>query len=476
LYSAKHPYNRSEGRGERGGALIYVLGVIAALGLLFSVLIQWNQGDLELYGKARINSQQKGIALGGLSYGQAYLSQWKDSRNQERNIDYTGNLGPIEIPQSDSQKSFPASFSLSILPQGLYSYVQSTGSIEALQKQSGVKISHRLGGLVGQTFEGNAFPVLVLKNQQGGVAVGGTGSIEGDILLLKGTVQKATNPKVQYRGTTPHRGSVLNNRSSLWESTEISYDKADKWVQQREQMYRANTLIISAQTPFIIQTEDEVTLLQDTGKSIRNTLFRSPPNETLHISGGIYYNCEFLGDNIQITGNPTFHNSIMYASQNLTISGSPILNGQFMARDSLSIDIVESTPSSKAPPTFYLHGKNEYSLLSLSRFSGSGIFIFRNMYKTQSPQHISTQTHVRIDSEASITGLVSVAGNVDLRGNITGSLLCDNFSFYKDNTLFTGHLYQGSIQPLPKDILFHIPLLFSKGGPVKFMYQEELVQ
>ncbi len=438
---------------NQGSALGYVLGIIAVLGLLLSIYWKSVKFNNNLAQQEQDIIQARLASESGLDYVLKKLSG-----SEAEHLEF----------QTDKLKYWlqdqKLSFTTSVQPYGLFTQATVTGEL-----RKGDRVINKCErALIGQNLNLQDLPALALTNKEGQMVLAGKASVIGPILLWRGGVQKAIGAPLYWHGTIAHSGPVWDSNSTVWKKIEVSMAKAKTWVERQEIYWERLRFDNDADfDSFKITdrcTPSSLILIDSTWENIR---WISADTVTI-ATGARIRNCKILANFIRIEGNASFKNSIVYALRNMNIIGAPQLQGQFIARDSLKINI---SSTQEHYPTFYVHGrvlaKSEkdslyWGTMSIKQYQGQGVFLVNISEKPKYNQDIQIEVAAKTD----IQGLIYTPGLVKMEGHLQGSLICQNLKFEEQGTIWFGHLKDAQLHAATTSQTIPVPLIFENLQPL----------
>ncbi len=437
---------------SRGAALIYVLGVMAVLGILMSLVWRTIRQNDALVAMDRWDVQARLLATSGLDYA---LS--KIGKGSKQDLSYATDHLVYQLEDPD------LAFALVVHTYGLFARAQSTGKTRLPSPGR----SKNKFALLGQTLDLAGLPAIGLFNHEGNLVLAGQANVTGKVLLWKGDVRKSNDFKVRWTGSSGHQGAVEDSASKLWEKIRPDFSRAEAWQEKQETCLASHsfegdddyTLGTQHDLPYVdsaIIVDTILTECRIMGSSVR-------VSEGAHLR-----HCKILAQNIRIERNAELEDVLVYASHNLVLQGETHLNGgQFQARDSLTITL--SSPLENAPVflnygRWYHRGEKDSAYIGaliLNQVQGEGIFLSAIVDK---PGNDSKERLI-VQAKTDLTGLLYTGGLARMEGTLHGTLLCENLNFEFQGTIYRGHLQNAQLTGFEASKFFFAPLLFPGWPP-----------
>ncbi len=453
LQVGAYPHSKKRrGAGEKGAALVYVLGLLLVTGILVS--ITW-----------RLVRQNEGLAVREMQLSQARLLSHSGVDHALFKINES--IGKSDFNYSVSDLNFRIDgdrlgFLLDVIPLGLFLQAYAQGKVKygtetsALIAKQSVRIE--------QLLDLGDFPAVGLLNREGNLVLAGTSEIHGSVMLWRGEVRKATSEKIRWQNGVGHIGPVWDSTSVIWDNMEADFTRVHSWMEVQDALIQDDILVSERKgLPFWRAphgTELTDTLLEN------HTIVGS--GLLLIGSGARLLNCTILAKEVEIKGNAQIENGLVYSSRNMRIREEASLKGQFLARDSLVLDL--GVPQN-GYPVFYVHGRPSVGEetdsiyigeLYARNYQGEGIF----MHASWEIPDYNSDVRIRVDSAVFLHGLIFTPGFVQLEGSVEGSVICQNFRFQHSGTIWFGHLknvkIKSSLSSIPVPVVF--PGLKAEAG------------
>ena len=377
---------------NRGSALVIVLSVLAILGILISVSLQFTGDAL----KFAIRSQQKAKGQIALLSAMDYAK----SRAEKDSVPF----------RTDSLRHYP--------PEPSFTY-------ELSSRQCGVFGVMRI---VAQRIEGSresrdtAFLLpsanippalgLIILDPEAHLSLSNNTRIQGDVAIRKGIIQTTS---------AQHAGTVLDSSKFKFEFTKIDSRPVQHWIET------------VARLP---QTASNATTV------IKNIQTSAP--SVMRIPGTAVFKGDMtlpgrliVADRILIKDSVSLQGTVLCA-KSIVVDTKGTVDGGFIALDTLSF--LAGKPQNT--PVFYVHGKAYSGLLQVKDYNGKGSFIFGGNGWSQD----DGRTKMIISPGSHISGTVAAMGWVELSGtDIQGTVMIWNLMTQDGPTQYLGSLRNSRI-------------------------------
>lgn len=436
-------------RRERGAALAFVLGALAVLGLLASVVIRQTRFNDSLVARNRWDAQARLIALAGIDYAMTRL----DPPGTGLNLSYVTQCIDYALDNPD------LTFHVRMATRGLFGRAESEGHTRLpFNGRTQARTS-----LLGQALDLGRLPALGLFNHEGNLVLAGNAQIHGAVMLWRGDVRKATDYKVRWNGKgIGHNGPVWDSTAPAWAWIHPDFQRAQEWVQNQLNLINGAGLDSDSdydQGRVADFYQSDTILIADT--IFGNTRIRS--SKAIRVgSGAKLYHCKLLAPEIIVEDGSVLDGVLAFASGKLQLNGGSLMGGQFIARDSIRIHLSEPL---EGWPVFYAQGRmihrgrsdsSYVGALSVEKANGQGIFLSA---MTDAPV-FDQEIRLLLGSETSLSGFFYCGGYARAEGQVKGSLLCRNLKFQHDGTIWLGHLRNARLEGFSGSAVIPAPLLF----------------
>lgn len=443
-------------RGQRGAALVYVVALLAVIGILVGLAWRLIRTNNALSAMNRGEAQARLLALSGADYALSRIGP----PGPAQDLEYAAENLEYRLDDSDRV------FNLTVRTHGLFARVNSLGRTGLPPPGR----THAYAGLIGQAVDLGRLPALGLLNHEGNVVLAGKAEVSGPIMLWRGDARKATDYHVRWQGGAGHAGPVWDSAAPAWKRCETDFRRADKWMAEQAGLlasgdfgkdgdYDSGTVEDLVLPDSALLTD---TLLADTRIRARRVLRVG--------SGARLMDCKLMSERIIVEAGADLDRVLAYAGRTLDVKGGRIRGGQYLAGDSLRI-------ASDGPltgfPVFYAQGRMSgrghadsamVGALILEKAKGEGLFLSAARERPLYDQEI----RLAVNPGVRVSGLLYTTGYARMEGNLVGSLICHNLKFEFKGTIWLGHLKDARLTALKPGQVIPAPLLFPGFFPAAF--------
>jgi len=288
-------------------------------------------------------------------------------------------------------------------------------------------------GYLSEFHYSDSFPTIILRDTSATIQLAGESFIYGNVSMLKGFITPSTRNGVLHIGKRVHEGRLILGKDFLKKGWNPILSETQRWGLLMDDSIQFAKPLTST---FI--------------KSCENRIILSP-DPLVILDGSRLNTCQIFAPKIKISGKNDMRNMLIYAHL-LDLSGSGDWQGQFIARDSMILNKLDSM-SERSDFVVLGNDTNTLPTLIVDHFKGNA-----NFWQFDS----TNSDHARISSffskDVSVHGIIWSEGLINFNGKLQGTISAWNFAFQDLTTLWVGYLKDGQItQPKPNDYI-HGPL------------------
>jgi cytoskeletal protein CcmA (bactofilin family) len=321
-------------------------------------------------------------------------------------------------------------------------------------------LANSASGLLGRRVPLDDFPAFGMTNESGNFVAGGNTVIDGKVLLTRGWIRPATDYNIRFVGDIK-KAVVVTDSSPLWRTLPLTFEDATEWILLRETDFTAMTegktsARDSLREPMHVLSGDTMITNAFSGRLFSKGRVSISGNARLE-------NAEIWAEVISIQGTVTTRNVLLYGRSEVSISGEPDLDGQFLSRDSMRVNM-QSRHSGN--PIFYVNGwysnKGYTSTLDIQdKTRARGLFLV-GAYDL--PLNYYQPTLILGDS-SQVDGMLYTNAGATLMGEVHGSAICEINRFEYHGTLWLGHTFDATFIGFPPGSEWLMPPIFNLGTP-----------
>jgi|GEM_PF-5838712 len=374
---------------RQGSSLLVVLAILAILGIMVSVSLQYSGRSLN-YAVTQRNSSVERIGL---------LSAMDFAR-------YRTDKDSIPF-RNDSLIHFPPDTSLSYEISS-----RQCGILAILRVIANVRNRNSDTVYLSPTTTLPTSTALIILDPRAVISLSNQTAFQGNISIRNGKVLKSNSSFI---------GSILDSASFPFQDISIDPRPIGHWIESVAQLSLFN--------------HNDTTIVQQIDTN--STQLIRYPGTAIFRGNLLVSNRLIVADRIVIDDSISLQNSILCA-RSIRIRTKGFVGGQFIALDTLEFE--SGIP--KDDPFFYVHGSAYSGLLHVRKFTGSGTFLFAGNQWTEDDSRLK----LKIDPGCNITGFVGARGWADLTGStIQGSVLVWNILTQDGPTQYLGDLRRATI-------------------------------
>ena len=349
-------------------------------------------------------------------------------------------------------------YSYSIRQYGLFKRIHVVSRVRAGTFRADKRAAARAGHVLGL----DAFPSLGVLAPGSNLGLALDAEVAGPVYIPNGVYRFMDDYAVRYRGSIKTL-TVWNKDSEFAKLMPFTFAKTRTWVKDgKRQVADLGSSPAPAADP-----EWETTEVFEGGKVLSGRTWDGAkllcPGRITLGAGAVLKDCLIMASEIRIEGNAQV-SGLAFASGAMTVAGQPSLKGQFIAGDSLRIDI--ASPLSDYP-VFYVQGQDTVGSrsgqLDIVRATGQGVFLYSgdslgvNLYLLPAS--------ITLGPETDLQGFAYTRGMVGVSGRFRGSVIGKGPAFYKDPTIYTGILGGGNLGLAPAGTAFPFAGIIPGGTP-----------
>jgi hypothetical protein len=314
-------------------------------------------------------------------------------------------------------------------------------------------------GLLGRKAPLDDFPAFGMMNADGNMVAGGSTVIDGKVLLSRGSIRQATDYNIRFTGDIKN-AVVVTDSSPMWRTLPLTFADATEWILLREADFAAAArgkplARDSLRGPMRVHAGDT---------SITGTFAgRLLATGRVSVSGSARLeNAEIWAESLSIDGPVTTRNVLLYGRSEVSLSGEPDLDGQFLSRDSMRVRMQSRHAGN---PVFYVNGwysdQGYFSTMDIQDTRSRGLFLV-GAYDL--PAYYARPTLILGDSSR-IDGMLYTNSNASLMGEVHGSAICEINRFEYKGTIWLGHTLNATFIGFPPGEEWLVPPVFDLGSP-----------
>ena len=382
-------------KNRRGAVLVIVLAVMLVLGLLGGSFYGMVASERQEVARRHAKSQAELSAYSALEFA---LLQMRNTHGpwRSQHLNHQAIASNVHFDLASSQN-------------GAFATLSATG----WSTLGHAKVSKNVLALSG--FRAKALPSLTLLDPNASISLAGKSVVEGSVALQRGRVERSTHYKMPAASTARFTGELLGENWPLWDSVATFPETTSSWLEDR----------LGKSKKFCSwDAKDTLRGEIHCGKAV--------------LRGDAFCDsCMLFADTITVSGNASFAQALLGA-YHIDLNGQGQADGQFLARDSLEIDL--KTPQN-GHAVFLVIGRktgpsNYSGHIVIQKLQGRAMVLFLGENWDASLPGVS----VSIKEDASLQGIILAHGTLEMKGAIVGAIVAWNLAFEEGGTLWQGFL------------------------------------